>query len=406
MRTEPVVVVGAGPYGLAIAAHLHSQGIPVRVFGKPMAFWDNMPPGMHLKSVWSASSIADPEQRYTLSRYTESLGATQTEPVPLPYFADYGRWFQRQAVPDVEHSLVTGLERDGAGFRVELDDGRDVLAQRVIVATGIESFAHMPAFAEGLPKELVSHSQAHKDFTPFKGKTVAVLGRGQSAVQTAAFLHEAGADAEVIARGPIIWINRKLYRLPQPARGLVYPWSDVGPVGLNWVCHFPQFFRMLPEETRARIDQRAVRPAGAPWLKHRVVGLVRETSGVEIRAAVPVGDRLQIELSDGTSRLVDHLIAGTGYRPHIDRFGFIAPELRAAVQTVDGFPVLNGGFESSVANLYFVGAIASYNFGPLCRFVAGTRVTASQITHHIVMSSGERLAVAPEPVAVAPAVRS
>ena len=60
VRQHPVAVVGAGPYGISVAAHLRSRGIPTVVFGKPMAFWDSMPNGMFLKSVWSASSIADP----------------------------------------------------------------------------------------------------------------------------------------------------------------------------------------------------------------------------------------------------------------------------------------------------------------------------------------------------------
>lgn len=384
MRQYPVAVVGAGPYGISVAAHLRERGVPTVVFGKPMAFWDSMPNGMFLKSVWSASSIADPGGRYTLDRYVATAGYKRQEPVPLPDFVEYGRWVQRNAIPDVDPAIVTGVARDGQWFRVELDDGRSVTASAVVVATGIHSYAHLPGFAHDLPSTLASHTQEHKEFSKFAGKRVAVLGRGQSAVQTAAFLHEAGAaDVEVIAHGPIIWIQRKLYEKGGIAKHIFYTSSDVGPPGLNWIIHFPSFYYLLPEELRAKIDHRATRPAGAKWLRNRVEGLVRVTGGAEVAKARPRGDALELTLSDGTTREVDHLFAGTGYRPDIERLTFIDPNIREQVRRAGTLPVLDTNYQSSVPGLFFVGAIAAYNFGPLTRFVAGTGVAARHITRRL-----------------------
>lgn len=384
VRQYPVAVVGAGPYGISVAAHLRERGVPTVVFGKPMAFWDSMPNGMFLKSVWSASSIADPGGRYTLDRYVATAGYKRQEPVPLPDFVEYGRWVQRNAIPDVDPAIVTGVARDGQWFRVELDDGRSVTASAVVVATGIHSYAHLPGFAHDLPSTLASHTQEHKEFSKFAGKRVAVLGRGQSAVQTAAFLHEAGAaDVEVIAHGPIIWIQRKLYEKGGIAKHIFYTSSDVGPPGLNWIIHFPSFYYLLPEELRAKIDHRATRPAGAKWLRNRVEGLVRVTGGAEVAKARPRGDALELTLSDGTTREVDHLFAGTGYRPDIERLTFIDPNIREQVRRAGTLPVLDTNYQSSVPGLFFVGAIAAYNFGPLTRFVAGTGVAARHITRRL-----------------------
>lgn len=383
VKQGSVAILGAGPYGLSLAAHLRARGIPARVFGKTMEFWERMPPGMHLKSIWSASSIADPARRYDLDSYVDEMGSSRPDPIPLPMFVAYGMWFQRHAAPDVDPTYVRTVARDGDGFRLELEDGRVEGAAKVIVAAGIQSFAHLPAFARHLPPHLASHSQDYTDFSRFAGRSVAVLGRGQSAVQTAAFLHEAGASTELIARGPVIWIDRKLYRLTGPARHVFYPKSDVGPPGLNWLIHFPQAFRTLPVETRRRVEQRATRPAGAPWLRHRVEHLVRETSGVEVTGARPHGDTLEIALSDGSTRAVDHLFLATGYRPSLDRFSFLDADLRAAITDVDGMPMLTRSFESSVSGMYFAGAIASYSFGPLCRFVTGAATSARWISAHI-----------------------
>ncbi len=382
-KNYPVVVIGAGPYGISIAAHLLNRGIPTTVFGKTMAFWDRMPNGMFLKSVWSASSIADPHGQYSLDRYVTATGYPYREPVPLPDFVEYGRWVQRNTVPEVDPTFVQSLARDGNQFRLELVDGRSISAGAVIVATGIQAFAHLPAFAHDLPSSLATHTQEHKEFSKFAGKRVAILGRGQSAVQTAAFCHEAGAEVEVISRGPIIWIRRKLYDKGGIVRALCYAPSDVGQPGLSWLIHYPSLYFQLPEDLRVKIDQRATRPAGAKWLRARVEGHVTETTGVEVTKARPVGDQLQLTLSDGTTRVVDHLFAGTGYRPDIEQLSFIHPVLREQVRRRGGLPLLDMGFESSVPGLFFAGAIASYNFGPLTRFVAGSGVAARHITRRL-----------------------
>ena len=325
MRQYPVAVIGAGPYGLAVAAHLLDRGIPTIVFGKTMAFWERMPTGMFLKSVWSASSIADPHGQYSLDRYVATTGYRYQEPIPLSDFVDYGRWVQRNTAPEIDPTFVRSLSRDGKLFRLELEDGRSITTGSVVVATGIQSYAFLPDFARDLPPTLATHTQDHTEFSRFAGKQVAVLGRGQSAVQTAAFLHEAGADVEVIARGPIIWIQRKLYERGGIARRIFYTPSDVGPPGLNWVIQFPSLYFQLPEELRRKIDQRATRPAGAKWLRDRVEGQVRVTAGTEVIRARPKGDRLRITLDDSSSRVVDHLFAATGYRPDIERSAFIDP---------------------------------------------------------------------------------
>src|SRR5690349_4744964 len=115
---DTTVVIGAGPYGLAVAAHLRAQGEPMLIFGKPMEFWQKMPPKMFLKSSWSALNISDPERKYTLNRFSKSASVPQQEPVPLSVFLEYGRWFQERAVPDVDQTYVQYLKQDGDGFHL------------------------------------------------------------------------------------------------------------------------------------------------------------------------------------------------------------------------------------------------------------------------------------------------
>ncbi len=377
--TNTTAVIGAGPYGLSVAAHLQGRGVPAKVFGEPMESWQKMPARMALKSVWSASSLADPNGAFSLERYCRTTGAFATEPIPLPFFLDYARWFQEQVGQNVDRVYVRCLRLRGGGFQLALSDGREFAAARVVVAVGVRQFAFMPQFARGLPRQLVSHSGDHVDFRQFRDCRVAVVGAGQSALESAAILCDEGAHVEVIARGPVHWINRVLYHHGGPMSRLLYPPTDVGPPGLNWLCGSPRLMRRLPAGMRTSIEARAVRPAGAQWLRPRVEGKVPITQFTEVLGVDPSRQGVRLYLGDGTVRDVDHVLFGTGYRPNVAGIPFLDSRVREKINQHDGFPLLTEWFESSVPGLHFVGGLAGRTFGPICRFVAGARFTAQQV---------------------------
>src|SRR5437660_2040478 len=268
-----VAIIGAGPYGLAAAAHLRAEHVEARIFGEPMEFWKrHMPRGMFLRSSPSASNLADPDGRLRLDRYHALHGLPHTKPTPLEDFVRYGQWFQQQAVPDVDRRTVTYLAADVQGFRVRLEDGEEFPARRVVVATGISPFARRPVEFAGLPAPLVSHSFDHADLSRFAGQRVVVVGAGQSALESAALLHEAGAQVEVVARASrLVWNGIPLdpdrplpQRLREPEAGLGSGWS-------TWFySRHPGLFRHLPERIRNYRARTALGPAGASWLRGRV----------------------------------------------------------------------------------------------------------------------------------------
>src|ERR1700737_868091 len=352
-RSE-VVVVGAGPYGLSVAAHLRHHGIDATVVGHPMASWTAMPIGMYLKSKWGiASTLSEPTQRFTLARFTREApilpsradgGGNDVGPIPLPHFVAYGRWFQHHAVGEVDPHLVDELDWNGDSFTLRLDDGRSLHAGRVVLAPGIGTFARMPAFARGLQHELVSHTGWHTDLRRFSGQRVLVVGAGQSALESAALLHEFGAQPELLVRAAnVVWILDRPWSRP-PLRALFYGPSDVGPPGLSRLVDFPRLMRHVPPARRARLGTRAIRPAGAAWLRPRVHGVVKTTTGVSIVGIDAAPASVRVRLSDGSTREVDHLLLGTGYAPSLERLPFISPRLAAAVRCKDGLPVLDTGF--------------------------------------------------------------
>jgi FAD-dependent urate hydroxylase len=385
MNGVDTVVVGAGPYGLAAAAHLQGAGVETKVVGRPMSFWrENMPTGMLLRSPYVACSISDPEQSLTLADYERAVGLETAVPVPLSRFVDYGDWFRSQAGIDVDERLVARIERNGR-FHVELADGETFSARNVVVAAGIADFATRPAVWDGLPAGYVSHACDHRDLDHFAGKRVLVIGGGQSALESAALLHEAGSAVEVVVRERRVhWLAFRLHHGLGLVSRLLYAPPDVGPMGVSHLVARPNLFRRLPRSLQNRLGPRSLRPAGAGWLVPRV----RET-GIPLtigRAVVDADERdgeLAVMLDDGSERRVDHVLLGTGYRVDVNRYPFLAPELTAQLQSRNGHPVLRRGLESSVDGLYFAGAPAVWSFGPLLRFVAGSGFAATAIARSV-----------------------
>jgi cation diffusion facilitator CzcD-associated flavoprotein CzcO len=382
-----VAIVGAGPYGLSAAAHLRAAGVETRIFGEAMQFWESrMPKGMCLRSSWEASHVAHPDRALTLDHYEEAHKSRLSKPIPLDDFIRYGRWYQGRAVPDLDRRRIRRIESRPDGFRLELEDGESLRSRHVVVAAGIASFVHRPPIFDGLPLELVSHSSDHRDFGPFRGQQVVIVGAGQSALESAALLREAGADVEVLVRGPrVLWLDQRAGWLKSeynPLRPLLYPPTDVGPPVLNLIVATPGLFRRLPAAWQKWIAYRSIRPAGAGWLLPRMND-VRITVGRNVTRATIEDGRIGLQLDDTTVRRPDHVLLATGYRVDVSRYRFLAPEILAQVRRVDGYPLLGAGFESTLPGLHFLGAPAAHSFGPVCRFVSGTTYMGRKLTKAI-----------------------
>jgi FAD-dependent urate hydroxylase len=377
-----VAIVGAGPYGLSAGVHLKANGITTRVFGEPMEFWaQQMPAGMLLRSPRIASSLSDPGRAFTLESYEAEARLEPCSPVPLNTFVEYGKWFRHQLGSDLDRRSVRVVNRDELGFRVTLQDGEEIKAKSVIVAAGIGPFKSVPRVFENFPSDLVSHCYEGCDIAKFSGKRVTVIGAGQSALESAALLQEAGAQVEVIARqDQLRWIGQHtwLHRMGLISR-MLYSSHDVGPIGISRLVAYPKIVSRIPLKLRDKIGTRAVRPAGSRWLPERLTK-VKLTTGRSVVSAKSIGGEIHLSLDDDSKRRTDHVLLGTGYRVDISRYDFLSPELRSQVQQFDGYPKLAAGFACSVPGLHFIGATAARSFGPLLKFVAGTEFASRELT--------------------------
>ncbi|MGW1376552.1 FAD-dependent oxidoreductase [Streptomyces sp. NPDC002446] len=370
--STPVAVIGAGPYGLSTAAHLRARGLPVRVFGRPMASWhEQMPVGMLLKSTPAASSIHTPQAGHTLGDHCAAVGEgrryeSDWDLVPVETFVRYGQWVQQRLVPDLEQVRVVSVDRRADGFELKLDSGEQFGARAVVVATGLDGLAH-------LPPELA-----------------AAVPDGPSALESAVLLAEAGAaSVRVVARRPAA----VGFGAPPDRQPRLRPPS---PFGNAWSLYALTYhaggFRRLPVPLRRYLVRRVLGPLGAWWLRDRFAGRVQVTQGRRIVRATVRDGRPVLALrgadGQGGELAADHVLAATGYRMDLAALDFLGQGLRTGIVARAGGPLLDAGFGSSVPGLYFTGLPAAASFGPVMRFVCGTGFASPRLARAVARAYG------------------
>jgi len=397
-------IIGAGPYGLSVAAHLRRRGIPFRIFGRPMDSWLNhMPKGMMLKSDGFASNIYDPDEEFTLGKFCAERGIEYSDaglPVSLETFAAYGQAFRERMLPELEEKQVVSLDRAPEGFVLGLDNGETVTARRVVLAVGITHFEYVPSNLASLPPEFLSHSFRHADPAAFKGRNVVVIGGGASAIDLAALLHEAGAEVQLVARHPELKFHSMPTGKPRSRwQQIRHPKSGLGP-GLRsrFFSDFPMLFHHLPEGLRIELVEKTLGPSAGWFVKEKMERVPCLLGYTPERAEVEDGKvRLHLRAANGTEREVrtEHIIAATGYKVDLERLKFLSPDIRSRVRTVKGSPVLSSSFESSVPGIYFVGIAAANSFGPVMRFAFGAGFAARRLTQTMAKALAQSPASAP-----------
>ncbi|MBA8950254.1 NAD(P)-binding domain-containing protein [Actinomadura namibiensis] len=400
-----VLVVGAGPYGLSVAAHAQALGLRTRIIGTPMHFWDNrMPVGMFLKSEPFASSLGSPHPgRSFLDRHSE--WDTMGRPIPLDMFTSYGRWFAEHLAPGPEETLVTNVAQDEGGYRVTLATEEVVRARTVVVAIGVGAFAHTPDVVSHLSPRALTHASEHRDLGVFADRDVIVVGAGQSAIETAVLLADAGARPRLVARTPRLAWNapprQSSSRLDTLLRG---PHSGLGRGWRTWVwSEAPQVTRLLPQGARLELVRTTLGPAGSWWLRDRMDERVTVNLHQHLSGATEADGKVMVSTLGPNGPQIhsaDHVIAATGYRPQLDRVTVLSPDLRQRLRRVAGSPRLDANFQASVPGLYFTGLSAAASFGPVMRFVHGADFCARRVARHIALHAGTRDTAVPKPVTV------
>jgi FAD-dependent urate hydroxylase len=362
----PLVIVGAGPYGVAAAAYAQSRGIDTVVLGRPMEFWTaHMPEGMCLRSGLDWHLDAAGEETFEAFAEERGISPSDVDPVPIAVFLSYAAWFQARTHVEVTEKFASSIGREGDRFVVRLDDGTTILAERVLVAPGARYFARLPAWAPDLPTRGV-HTVDSVRFDELDGARVLVVGGRQSAYEWAALLGEHGA-----ARVDVV------HRHPEPKFDRV-SWAFADRY-VDETVSTEGWWRGLPLAERQAIERQfweVGRLTLEWWLAPRLdAGPVRRWPETHVEEVRERDDRVDVRLSNGESLEVDEVLFATGYQPDVSRVPYLAG-LQSEIERVDGFPVLDEWFQTSVLGLFVTGLASTRDFGPFFGFTKGCPAAA------------------------------
>ncbi len=378
-RIVDLLIIGAGPYGLAMAAQAYRDGLDYLIVGDTMSFWRvHMPAGMFLRS--ACDWHLDPANVHTIDAYLEHLGLSprDVEPLSLDFYLGYAEWFRRINAIEPLADHVMQLDQElGGQYRAHLASGDVVSARRVVIALGFGAFQHISDdLASILPPGTYGHTCEEVDLGSLSGKRVLIVGGRQSAYEWAALLHEAGVSDTYI-----------VHRHPAPVFAHA-DWSWVGPL-VDKTISTPGWYRRLADVAKDEIVRHLYaegRLKLEPWLRDRI-----EQQGIAIWENTHVVSCVHREdgdvcatLANGENICVDRVILATGYKVLIERLpllmtGNILPHL----QTHSGFPLLSESFETNLSGLYITSLPATRDFGPFFGFTiaarASVRVTGNSL---------------------------
>lgn len=391
-----ITIVGAGPYGLSIAAHLKQLGLQFRIVGSPMHTWrTHMPKGMHLKSAGLSATLFDPERKFSLKDYCRQNDIPYEDeglPISLELFTQYGIAFQQQFAPHLEEAKVVQLKKQGDGFELTLDNDDQFTSGKVVLAVGIDYFRYIPPVLQQLNDQHFSHSSQHHDLSRFIGQDIAIIGSGSSAIDMAVLLNEIGANPVLLARRTALNFNLKEGRVRGFWSRIMAPMSGLGPGWNNLLCaSIPGLFRYLPDKTRIRIAKDFLGPSGTWFIQERL-NKVSVNLGQHLISAHSAKNKAQLHFRGPDDKIseiqVDHVIAATGYKANLDGISFLDTGIREQIQLIGNTPRLSQNFESSVDGIYFAGPSTVNNFGPLMRFALGAGYTSKKISQHLASELG------------------
>jgi indole-3-pyruvate monooxygenase len=346
VRDEDIVVIGAGPAGLAASASLRRAGllhVLVERASDVAASWKQHYDRLHLHTVKRHSSLP--------------FSPWPRETPQYPSRADVVSYLERYAE---DHRItprfgveVRRVTRDSTHFTVDTSAGR--LAPRfVVVATGYNGVANRPDFPglAGFTGSVV-HTETYKNPRPYVGKRTLVVGCGNSGAEIALDLSEHGIEVAMVVRGPVHVVPRDLFGRPSQETGILL--SRL-PIAVRDALVSPILRVAVGDLSRWGIVRPAVGPNRLIEDAGRIpildIGTIARVKAGRIRVFPAVQEVLpdRVRFVDGRTEAFEAIILATGYRPGLDRF-------------IDGFESISDergrprrfGEETVIPDLFFVG---------------------------------------------------
>lgn len=343
-----VLIIGAGPAGLAVAGRLRKAGIDFRIVDKASdiaSSWRGHYDRLHLHTVKQLSHL--PHQEFPSSYPTY----VPREDLVL-YFEEYSRKFNIK--PDLNLE-VNSLKREDEYWKVEFSDGSSDVAKHVVIATGVNHVPNIPHWSgEDSFQGTIIHSKKYKNPGPFVGKKVLVVGMGNTGAEIGLDLAEAHVDTSISVRSPVVVVPRdvmgnpvqltakKLERLPFKLGDVIGEYVRKLTIGDLSKYGVPMS-DTKPTELLRKFGKTPVIDLGT-------VRMIKEGK-IKVFPGISRFNNHSIVFTDNSEEKFDSVILATGYHPNLRKF---VPQIDLELDE-NGFP------KNAVSNvpqhegLYFVG---------------------------------------------------
>lgn len=365
-----ILIIGTGPYGISIANALHKKNIPFAIAGKMFSLWyDHTLDSMSIRSDWHSSEIYSPDDRYSVKdfiykNYPESeANKIMSHKLPIDVFRKYLKYIEKDIPYSIQPYNVVKLNKTNTGFIAELENGEKIESETVIIATGVEAHKYLPQSLQNLNSASLIHTWKVHDYANWKNKKVLVIGAGQSAGECIVHLYDNNEITWLTRKEPIFFSEP--LNLPTPI--------------FKFTLHVSPYFYFMPNWMRKKFGKIFVITTITPDLKEktmsdRVKRVYEDVDniGLEMRGEKIYSKKLNQEF--------DGVVASTGYKININNLKFVDATLLNSIKASENFPLLNFDFETSVKNLFIVGALSEPHYGPAQKFIMGTRHAAVRIS--------------------------
>ncbi|WP_415254483.1 NAD(P)-binding domain-containing protein [Sulfitobacter sp.] len=324
---QDVCIIGSGPAGLQAGYYFAKKGLSFTILersDKISAFLRNFPRHRQFISINKVhTGLSNPETRlrhdWNSLLNDEGILFKDWSRKYFPSADDFISYAETFAKPLADHIIcnsdVQRIEKSEGGFLITCADGATHRAANVIVATGVSQ-----AWDPGIKgfELAANYTEFNPDPALYENKRVLILGKGNSAFETADSLVEHAASIHVMSPNPIKFA---------------------------WQTHFVGNLRAVNNnflDTYQLKSQNAVIDAKA-------IEISKDGDVYTVRAEMTAAEGHEIVLT------YDHVIACTGFQ--FDNSIF-APDIQPALRHFDKFPVMTGEWESeNVKGLFFAGTI-------------------------------------------------
>ncbi|MEO0726527.1 MAG: NAD(P)/FAD-dependent oxidoreductase [Bacteroidota bacterium] len=214
MEASPVIVIGAGPAGLAAAGQLSEKNIPFLILEKGEGVaqcWRDHYDRLHLHTVKELSHLPGEDFPEDFDRYVHKKDLVK-------YYENYA---QKRGIEPLFGKTVTAIEKENDVWTVTCSDDSSYSSPHVIICAGMNRIPFRPHFQneDDFAGEII-HSHDYQNPAPYKGKRVLVVGMGNSGAEIALDLCEKDVETYISVRGPVNIVPREVFGRPTQVTAL------------------------------------------------------------------------------------------------------------------------------------------------------------------------------------------